>query len=108
MLLFVRKSRLYCQLKKQKRIAQHTASGFPGCGLTFNTFSIEMHAYEELKDTPEYQNWITGDNEGNVTHGGVIAAIMAACFPGEGKNRYQWQPKPGRGYCLRDGTYEAL
>ena len=95
-----------------------------------------MHSYEELKDTPEYQQWLTGDNEGNVTpggesglemqrrvleafselrtdtclvtHGGVIAAIMAASFPEEGKNRYQWQPKPGRGYCLRDGIYETL
>ena len=33
-----------------------------------------------------------------VTHGGVIAAIMARLFPGEGKNRYEWQPKPGGGY----------
>lgn len=35
-----------------------------------------------------------------VTHGGVIAAIMAALFPGEGKNRYQWQSPPGKGYRL--------
>ena len=97
---------------------------------------FEMHGYEELKDTPEYQNWLAGDNEENVTpggesglemqrrvleafselrtdtclvtHGGVIAAIMAASFPEEGKNRYQWQPKPGRGYCLCDGKYKAL
>ena len=97
---------------------------------------FEMHSYEELKDTPEYQQWLTGDNEENVTpggesglgmqrrvleafselrtdtclvtHGGVIAAIMAASFPEEEKNRYQWQPKPGRGYCLRDGIYETL
>ncbi len=33
-----------------------------------------------------------------VTHGGVIAAIMAALFPEEGKNRYEWQPSPGGGY----------
>ncbi len=33
-----------------------------------------------------------------VTHGGVIAAIMAHLFPEEGKNRYEWQPKPGGGY----------
>ena len=33
-----------------------------------------------------------------VTHGGVIAAIMAHLFPEEGKNRYEWQPAPGRGY----------
>ena len=97
---------------------------------------FEMHGYEELKDIPAYQRWITGDNEGNVapggesglkmqhrvleafselrtdtcliTHGGVIAAIMASSFPEEGKNRYQWQPKPGRGYCLCDGKYKEV
>jgi len=40
-----------------------------------------------------------------VTHGGVIAAIMAAQFPREHKNRYQWQPKPGHGYCLTEQGY---
>ena len=94
-----------------------------------------MHSYDELKDTPEYQTWITGDNVANipprgesgaqmkarvleafseikedtciVTHGGVIAAIMEHLFPDEGKNRYQWQPKPGQGYCLKkhDGFF---
>lgn len=34
------------------------------------------------------------------THGGVIAAIMQSLFPGESKNRYQWQPAPGRGYVI--------
>lgn len=43
-----------------------------------------------------------------VTHGGVIAAIMASLFPEEGKNRYQWQPKPGEGYAITDGTYSAI
>ena len=33
-----------------------------------------------------------------VTHGGVIAAVMAHLFPEENKNRYQWQPAPGGGY----------
>ena len=89
---------------------------------------FEMQSFEELKDTPEYQNWLTGDNEINIppkgesgiqmkarvlaafseikedtciiTHGGVIAAIMEHLFPGEGKNRYEWQPKPGHGYCI--------
>ena len=89
---------------------------------------FEMHSYEELKDTLEYQTWLTGDNEANIpprgesglqmkarvlqafseikedtciiTHGGVIAAIMEYLFPGEGKNRYEWQPKPGHGYCI--------
>ena len=48
-----------------------------------------------------------------VTHGGVIAAIMAHLFPGEGKNRYSWQPQPGCGYTLffeglRPTGYECL
>ncbi len=34
-----------------------------------------------------------------VTHGGVIAAIMDHLFPNE-KNRFEWQPKNGRGYTL--------
>ena len=33
-----------------------------------------------------------------VTHGGVIAAVMARLFPDEGRNRYEWQPEPGGGY----------
>ena len=45
-----------------------------------------------------------------VTHGGVIAAIMAHLFPEEGKNRYEWQPKPGGGYeiDLRTANYRAF
>jgi alpha-ribazole phosphatase len=45
-----------------------------------------------------------------VTHGGVIAAIMADIFPGEGKNRYEWQPKPGGGYVIdiTDKQYTAV
>lgn len=43
-----------------------------------------------------------------VTHGGVIASIMEELFPLEEKNRYQWQPKPGYGYVLKNGTYEEL
>lgn len=94
---------------------------------------FEMHSYEELKDTPDYQAWLTGDNEGNVpphgesgaqmkervlaafdeiredtciiTHGGVIAALMEHLFPEENRNRYQWQPKNGRGYVVVDHTF---
>ena len=97
---------------------------------------FEMHSYEELKDTPEYQTWLTGDNEANIppqgesgvqmkarvleafreiqedtciiTHGGVIASIMEHLFPREGKNRYQWQPKPGCGYVLTGENYRPL
>lgn len=35
-----------------------------------------------------------------ITHGGPIAAIMERLFPQEDKNRYQWQPRPGRGYIV--------
>lgn len=51
-------------------------------------------------------------NEGEdtviVTHGGVIAAIMADLYPNESKNRYEWQPSPGSGYVISDGTYQLL
>lgn len=95
---------------------------------------FEGQSYEQLKQDPDYQRWLTGDNERNVppggesgaqmtqrvleafrelrgdtvlvTHGGVIAAIMAHLFPQEGKNRYQWQPRPGEGYVLHDGAWE--
>lgn len=48
-----------------------------------------------------------------ITHGGVIATIMAHLFPGEGKNRYTWQPEPGKGYTiyfegLRPIAYEYI
>ena len=45
-----------------------------------------------------------------LTHGGVIAAIMAFLFPEEGKNRYEWQPAPGRGYVtdLDNGKYGGV
>ncbi len=97
---------------------------------------FEMKSYAQLKDDPAYQTWLTGDNEANippqgesgaqmtaraldafhqlpadavvVTHGGVIAAIMAALFPDEGKNRYQWQPQPGHGYRLEPGKYSQI
>ncbi len=96
--------------------------------LDFGDF--EMLSYEALRDRPDYQAWIKGDNDKNrcphgesaedmearclpafaallemesaavVTHGGVIAAIMAHYFPQEGKNRYAWQPEPAGGYLL--------
>lgn len=97
---------------------------------------FEMHTYDQLKNTPLYQTWISGDNEQNIppwgesgaqmkkrvleafleikedtaviTHGGVIAAVMEHLFPAEGKNRYQWQPQPGHGYVITDGTYTLL
>ena len=97
---------------------------------------FEMQSYHAIKETPEFQAWVTGDNEANVPpqgesglqmkqrvleafaeiredtvlvcHGGVIAAIMEHLFPNEGKSRYDWQPKNGRGYCLKDGSYYVL
>ena len=32
--------------------------------------SFEMRGYQELKDDPDYQSWISGDNESNVPPGG--------------------------------------
>jgi alpha-ribazole phosphatase len=97
---------------------------------------FEMHSYNQLKYNPEYQAWITGDNEADIppqgesgtqmkarvlkafteikedtciiTHGGVIAAIMEHLFPDENKNRYEWQPKPGHGYGINGTEYWNL
>lgn len=93
---------------------------------------FENRSYEDLKDDPAYQSWLTGDNARNVcpggesgvqmaervlrawaalegdillvTHGGVIACLMAHLFPEEGKSRYDWQPKPFEGYLLELGS----
>ncbi len=99
--------------------------------------AFEMHTYEELKDDPRYLDWIAGDNMRNVppggesgeqmqqrilealpelmrqdtvlvTHGGVIATILDALFPEEGKNRYQWQPRPGYGYLIEEMRYTEI
>ena len=35
-----------------------------------------------------------------VVHGGVISCILERFFPDEHKNRYDWQPEPGKGYTL--------
>ena len=50
-----------------------------------------------------------GEDAVVVTHGGVIAAVMAELFPAEGKSRYAWQPAPGGGYELtaEGGTIAA-
>lgn len=39
---------------------------------------FEMHSYEELKSTPTYQKWITGNNEANVCPGGESGEQMRA------------------------------
>ena len=97
---------------------------------------FEMHSYEQLKDNPAYQIWCTGDNEANippngesglqmkqrvleafseikedtvlVCQGGVIAAIMEHLFPEENKTRYDWQPKNGCGYMIKDYGYQCV
>ena len=89
---------------------------------------FENRCYEELKDDPAFQQWVSGDNEANVcpggesgnqmkarvyaawdvleedvllvTHGGVLAALMAHLFPEQTKNRYEWQPEPFTGYMV--------
>jgi len=99
---------------------------------------FERHTYEELRDRADYQSWINHDGQTAppngesfsqfrervleglrdllmieeptvlITHGGVIALIMEHLFPEEGKNRYQWQPQPGGGYCITPSHYEKL
>ena len=97
---------------------------------------FEMHSYQELKDTPAYRDWCTGDNEANIPpqgesglqmkqrvleafseiqedtilicHGGVIAAIMEHLFPEENKTRYDWQPPNGCGYRITGRSYEKM
>ena len=39
---------------------------------------FEMRSYYDLKDTPEYQEWISGDNESNVCPGGESGRQMEA------------------------------
>ena len=96
----------------------------------FDFGRFEMHCHEELENDPDYQRWITdrtnlvrtpgGENKKDflervieeyknleqgyesklvICHGGVIASIMEFLFP-HGKNFYDWQPKPGRGYTI--------
>ena len=97
---------------------------------------FEMHSYEQLKHSPDYINWISGDNEVNIPpngesgqhmklrvleafteikedtvficHGGVIAAIMEHLFPEENKTRYDWQPRNGCGYVITDNGYHSI
>lgn len=99
-----------------------------GCLREMNFGRFEMHSYDQLCSDSDYQAWIcdeTGDfptpggESANgfqrriieaasrisedalvVCHGGVIAALMAHWFPGEGKNMYQWQPEGGCGYVV--------
>lgn len=97
---------------------------------------FEMKSYDQLKEDPAYQAWLTGDNLANtppagesgnamtqraleafrslsqdtvvITHGGVIAAIMACLFPQEENSRYQWQPSPGHGYKIEGNSYYPI
>ena len=97
---------------------------------------FEMHSYEQLKRSPDYISWISGNNEANVPpngesgqqmkqrvleafseikedtvlvcHGGVIAAIMEHLFPEENKTRYDWQPGNGCGYIIKENGYDCI
>lgn len=117
------------------KVAHKAATDF--CEIDFGRF--EMKSYEQLKDDPEYQAWISRENEQKIppggesgaqmlrrvlagwealqsetapvvliSHGGVIAALMAALFPEEGKCRYEWQPQPGHGYRIDEHGYQEL
>lgn len=59
-----------------------------------------LGAFRELREREG--TWVL------ITHGGVIAAILAEIYPEEGKNRYEWQPKPGEGYVLSDAGYRPI
>ena len=57
-----------------------------------NFGDFEMHSYEELKDTPAYQEWISGDNHQNICPNGesgaqmterVLRAFHAICSAGK-------------------------
>jgi len=39
---------------------------------------FEMHSYEELKDDPDYQIWISGDNQANIPPSGESGNQMKA------------------------------
>ncbi len=98
----------------------------------------EMQSYAQLERDETFRQWLTesetrppqGGESGEemrervlegfralaergvdtlvVCHGGPIAAIMHALFPGEGKNRYDWQPTGGEGYELQMDRGRAL
>lgn len=86
---------------------------------------FEMRGYEELRDDPDYRRWVSGgpcpggESQAEfrarilrggaallglgggalaICHGGVIANLMEAWFPAEGRDFYEWQPGPCRGY----------
>lgn len=62
--------------------------GESGEQMTLRTLAAFQHILDDSRDAVI------------VTHGGVIAALMAHLFPEEQKNRYQWQSPNGGGYCL--------
>ena len=55
---------------------------------------FEGFTYEELKDRPDYQKWITGDNEANICPGGESGEQMKKrvmeAFCGIEKNEYSY------------------
>ena len=65
------------------------------CGLQMKQRVLE--AFSEIKEDTVV-----------ICHGGVIAAIMEHLFPEENKTRYDWQPKNGCGYMIKDHGYQCI
>ena len=64
---------------------------------------MKVRVLEGLQDLQKEENPVV-----LVCHGGVIASIMEHLYPNENKNRYEWQPKPGHGYLLKDENYQEI
>lgn len=92
--------------------------------------AFEMRSYEDLKNDPEYLEWITGDNEANVCPGGESGVLVTeralnalkpviaegldavvvthggviggvlAAFFPDSNGRYDFTPEPGHGYTV--------
>ena len=64
---------------------------------------MEQRVFKAFKEV-----MLSGKDTVIITHGGVIANIMANYFKEERKNRYQWQPQPGHGYLFENNQYTIL
>ena len=100
--------------------------------MEYNFGDFEMKSHEELEYEQSYIDWIESENtrcpNGEsrlefyervytglnklktisktvvcICHGGVIAVLMEALFPGK-KGFYEWQPQFGRGYTVSFGV----
>lgn len=95
----------YEQLKEredyQKWISGDNEKNIPPGGES--GFQMRRRVLEGLKDLKKEPKDVV-----LITHGGVIAAMMSCLFEQENKNRYQWQPRPGHGYVIKNGRYREL